>query len=385
MSKSILIIGGPGILSSAVVDKCIDQGFDVTMMNRGNNALYTNPNAKIIVCDARNIEQVCEKIKNLHFDVVVDFIVFTKDQLELSLSLFGDIAKQYVFISSAQVYNTTVKKILNENDDTPQPLWSYSVNKDICEKFLQSYCELNHINYTIVRPGVNYDNRRIPYGMSPAIGMHYTMVARILAGKPIVTWNGGNNKLNLTRVEDFASGIVGLLGNTKAYNNSFNVVGDFVYTWHQVLDIIGEVLGSRVKTVDIQLEKYASELALWDKEMLLGGRSFDLICSNDKLKSICPSFHSTIDLKTGVRKTLDWYKNNNYYKGFDYRWDAEQDRIINKYSAREHKLKYVEYSQTKPARRLLNYSIYQCSYYKNSTMKSIFWRVIRKILTIILK
>lgn len=52
MNKSVLIIGGSGILSSAVVDKCIEKGYDVTMINRGNNKLYTNSNAKIIIWDA---------------------------------------------------------------------------------------------------------------------------------------------------------------------------------------------------------------------------------------------------------------------------------------------------------------------------------------------
>lgn len=379
MNKSVLIIGGTGILSSAVVDKCIEKGYDVTMINRGNNKLYTNSKAKIIICDARNAEEVREKIDNLHFDVVIDFIIISKEQLETSLYLFGNIADQYVFISSAQVYNTSQTKVLEESDETPQPLWSYSVNKDICEKYLRSYCHKQHINYTIIRPGVNYDNRRLPYGMSPSPGMHYTMAARILAGKPIITWNGGNNRLNLTRVEDFAIGIIGLLGNTKAYNECFNVVGDYIYTWNQVLETLGNILGIPVKTMDIQIDKYANELVIEDKEMLIGGRSNDLVCSNEKLKSICPTFHSSINLKEGMSKTIEWYKQNNFYQGFDYRWDAEQDRIISKYSANKQG-GYVAYSHTNAKEDIYNRCQYYVSFYKDNKLKQLFWRVIRKCL-----
>lgn len=374
----VLIIGGSGILSSAVVDSCIAKGYNVTMINRGNNKKYINPNAKIILCDARNPQQVKQKVANLHFDVVLDFIVFTQTQLEQSLALFGHIADQYVFISSAQVYNTSVQKVLNENDATPQPLWSYSTNKEACEKFLRVFCKENKINYTIIRPGVNYDNRRIPYGMYPQIGMHYTMIARILAGKPIITWHNGQNKLNLTRVEDFANGLVALLGNEKAYGETFNVVGDFVYTWRQVLDTLEKILECPVEKVDIPLNEYANELCEDEREMLLGGRACDLVCSNNKLKSIVPSFASVIELEKGIRMTLEWYKENNYYWGFDYRWDAEQDRIINKYTNQSGQ--YVVYQKGNKIESLANRCTYEIEYNKSFGIRLIFWKCIRKFI-----
>ncbi len=376
----ILIIGGSGILSSAVVDQCIDRGYNVTMMNRGNNSAYTNESANLIICDARDESAVRTKMSGKHFDVVIDFIVFNLEQLKRSLSLFGNIADQYIFISSAQAYNTSIQKEHVETDETPQPLWSYSVNKDICEKYLQSYCKEHRINYTIVRPGVNYDNRRIPYGMYPPIGKHWTIVARILAGKPIITWNNGENKLNLTRVEDFASGMVGLLGNPKAYNECFNVVGDYIYSWKQVLEILEKLLHVPVKTVDLPLSLYAGELEKEDKEMLLGGRACDLVCSNTKLKSVVPEFHSTINLEKGIQMTLDWYRNNDYYQGFDYRWDAEQDRIIKNHSAIRFNGGFRDYSSTSPLVCLSNRSTYNIEFFKNNKLMLTFWKMVRRFI-----
>ena len=378
MSKSILIIGGTGVLSAAVVDCCVVQGHDVTMINRGNNEAYINPAAKVILCDARNSQLVKQKIAHLHFDVVLDFIVFTKEQLEQSLAIFGYITDQYIFISSAQVYNTSVQKIFEENDETPQPLWSYSSDKDICEKYLRAYCREHQINYTIIRPGVNYDNRRIPYGMYPPMGMHYTIIARILAGKPIITWNNGLNKLNLTRVEDFAAGLVGLLGNPKAYNETFNVVGDFVYTWQQVLDVLEKILNVPVLTVDIPLNLYANELKVSDREMLLGGRACDLVCSNKKLKSIVHDFNPSIELEQGIRMTLDWYKENNYYRGFDYKWDAEQDRIIKELAGID--VGYKSYSSNRDIHRLYDFCVYKSHYYRNNSVKGLFYKIVHKII-----
>lgn len=375
--QKVLIIGGSGILSSAVVDACIEKGYDVTMMNRGNNSAYTNPKARLIICDVNNEDDVRLKTKDLHFDVVIDFIVYNLEQLKRSLSLFGHIANQYIFISSAQVYNTSIQKEHIETDETPQKLWKYSVNKDICEHYLREYCTSEHINYTIIRPGVNYDNRRIPYGMYPPIGMHWTMIARILAGKPIITWNKGRNRLNLTRVEDFAKGVVGILGNKKAYNESFNVCGDYVYSWQQVLNVLGENIGRPVATIDVPLEDYAKELKPGDREMLLGGRACDLVCSNKKLKSILPDYRSAIDLKEGISKIIEWYSANNYYQGFDYRWDAEQDRIIKKIGDKKYKGGYVAYSKERWLAALANKCNYMIEYHKANKLNLLFWKSVR--------
>lgn len=376
--KKVLIIGGTGILSAAVVDACISHGFEVTMMNRGNKMGDVNPNAKLIICDARDEEQVKQKLQGMYFDVVIDFIVFNLEQLKKSLNLFGGHAKQYIFISSAQVYNTNISKVLEETDSTPQPLWQYSINKDKCEKYLRDYALKNHINYTIIRPGVNYDNYRIPYGIVPPYGKHWTIVERILAGKPIITWNDGNNKLNLTRVEDFAEGVVTLLGNDKAYNECYNVVGDYIYSWREVLETLGRILETTVKTIDLPLQEYARELSPDNRERLLGGRANDLVCSNAKLKSISPIYKSTIPLETGIRMTIDGYKANNYYDGIDYKWDAEQDRIIHKLSTGKYNGKYLSYSHLNYITRFHNKCTWKIEYYAQNKVMKLVWKAVRK-------
>lgn len=345
----LLIIGGTGILSTAVVSEAIAKGIDVTVVNRGKNKRFSNPNAETIIGDMRNNpQQVKAQLEGRHFDTVIDFIIWTEDQLKLSLSMFSQLADQYVFISSAQAYNTSVKGVLSEDSEMIQSLWQYSVNKCKAEDYLKSYSQQHGVNYTIIRPGVNYGSTRIPYGMFPAIGSHWTLVERIKAGKYIPTWNNGENRLNLTRVEDFAQGLVGLVGNKAAYNEDFNICGDHIHTWKEVLDVLGELLGTKVKTIDIPVEEYAAGLKGDEKEGLLGGRAQDLVCSNEKMKKAVPYFETKYDLKTGIKMTLDAYKQNGYYNGIDYYYEGKTDRIINKYLAKNNsnvpKQKFVHYN-----------------------------------------
>ena len=327
---NILIIGGTGILSTSVVSECVRRGYSVTMLNRGKRKAFINRDVELIKCDVNDRNQVECLLKDRIFDVVIDFLCYDERQVENSVSLFGNKAKQYVFISSAQVYNTSSNQILTEESEKPQPLWSYSVNKYIAENKVVDLCKERDIHYTIIRPGVNYDNTRIPYGIYPPMGQHWTICNRILNNKPIITWNGGQNRLNLTRSEDFARGVAGLLGNEKAYDEAFNVVGDNIYSWIDVLNALEKYLNHKVITIDIPVNFYVSNLSV-DGEALLGGRSNNLICSNQKLKSVCPDFFTQFDLESGVKMTLDYYKANNYLSGYSSEYDGETDRIICKY------------------------------------------------------
>ena len=60
---NILIIGGTGILSTAVVNSCVEKGYSVTMINRGNRSNQIHPKAKLIKCDVRDTSQL-ENITN---------------------------------------------------------------------------------------------------------------------------------------------------------------------------------------------------------------------------------------------------------------------------------------------------------------------------------
>ncbi|MDD5990057.1 MAG: NAD-dependent epimerase/dehydratase family protein [Paludibacteraceae bacterium] len=346
--KEILIIGGSGVLSTAVVGLCIDNGWNVTMINRGRNTQWLNPKATLIKSDVNDDERIKAALGDRHFDVCIDFIIFTKDQLVHSLGLFGRVADQYVMISSAQVYNTNMKGWLDEDSETPQKVWRYSVNKEESEKYLRDYCEKEGVHYTIIRPGVNYDNRRIPYGMGPQMGAYWTMIERIKHGKPIILWDGGKNKLNLTRVEDFASGLFGLLGKEEAYNNTFNVVGDYVYTWKEVCDELEKILGLPVKTIDVSTDFYATYLTGERKEMLIGGRACDLCCSNKRLKEVVTDYRAKYDLHEGLKLTVDYMNAHPTEQWIDYMWEMEQDYVIKQYLKSTHQPK-------DPSLRFVNY------------------------------
>lgn len=378
----ILLIGGTGVLSSAITTEAIKQGFDVTMINRGSRKI---PNGvTLIQSDYTHYDYIESQLKDHFFDAVVDFLCYSDKATTHSFKLYSKYTKQYFFISTCAVYNTAMGGIMSEDGPKELPIWNYSVEKWASEQHLRSLASKSDCSYTIIRPCVTYGDTRIPYGITPTYGYHWTLCSRILAGKPIIRWNNGITRCNMTRVEDFAVGMVGLIGNPKAYNEDFNICGDEMPSFNDVLNVLEKLLNHKVKVVDITPEFYAKECPTRAGE-ILGGRSIDSLNSNEKIKDAVPAFNQTIGLEEGIKKTLDAYISQDYQRGIDWVFDADTDRIIRKWcklkgiSNKELKIGFVDYlgTATKDDKRT-----YLLEYYKgNPIVKLINFslRVLRKI------
>lgn len=369
---NILVIGGTGVLSSAVVSEALKRGFEVTMINRGNRPIPQK--VRLIKSDKNNMDYISKQLGNSRYTAVIDFLCYSEPSTTLSFNFYKKYTKQYFFISSCAVYDTRLGEICTENSPKVLPIWNYSKNKWASEQHLIKLAKGTDTNYTIIRPGVTYGETRIPYGISPKYGYHWTLAARILAGKPIIRWNGGENKCNMTRVEDFAVGVVGLIGNPQAYNEAFNVCGNECPSFNDVLEAMSNYLGKQYIAFDISSKDYAREIPNRAGE-LLGGRSINAINSNEKIKTVVPSFHQTILLKEGVNMTLDAYKAKDYQFGIDWEFDAETDRIIRKYSHNHkgYKTDFFDYLGNATYKEKIKY-------YRTKFKNNLFMRIINRCL-----
>jgi nucleoside-diphosphate-sugar epimerase len=386
----LLLVGGTGVLSTAITQEALKKNIEIFMVNRGNRMELIPSDIHLLKADIKDKKKVLSLLSNMHFDAVIDCICYTEKDIEYSFNLFKDKIDQYIFISSCAVYNTAICSLCEEDSPKVLPVWEYSVNKNKCEEFLINLANANRTNYTIIRPAVTYGNTRIPYGITPPYGYHWTLVERILHGKPVITWNNGEVNCNITHVDDFAVGVVGLLGNQQAYNEAFNIVGDESPSWKEVLDILSNLLNTEIKTIDIPSEYYAKEIPSRKGE-ILGGRSISAVCSNKKIKSAVKDFKQNISLKDGLKRTIDFYKSHNYIYGIDYSFDADTDRIIEKYakkngiSTKDMNLHFIDYFYDNNPNDRFNYFI---SKNKDVVVIKLFIllkRIVKKVIKILFK
>ena len=81
MKKRALFIGGTGTISTAVVKRLINElDWEVWVLNRGNRQGVLPEGVNLITADINDEKTVLEKIGDMTFDCVCEFIGFTADQ-----------------------------------------------------------------------------------------------------------------------------------------------------------------------------------------------------------------------------------------------------------------------------------------------------------------
>lgn len=249
----VLFIGGTGVISSACVELAVARGIEVILLNRGQTARPIPGGVTVLRGDIRDKETVHQLLKNVTFDVVVDWIAFTPDHIETDLELFRGRTKQFVFISSASAYQTPpVSLPITESTPLRNPYWAYSRAKIACEERLMAAYRQEGFPVTIVRPSHTYDATLLP--------MHggYTVLHRMKQGKKVIVHGDGTSLRTLTHHRDFAKGFVGLLGNLHAIGEAVHITSDEVLTWNQIFEMVATAANVRVDMIHIPSELTAS-------------------------------------------------------------------------------------------------------------------------------
>lgn len=323
----VLFIGGTGNISTSVSKLAIAQGIELYILNRGQRKVDI-PGAHTIQADIHKPDEVRAALAGMKFDSVVNWIAFVPGDIEQDIALFRGITRQYVFISSASVYQKPpTYPIFTESTPLYNPYWQYSRNKIACEDLLNKAYREEHFPITIVRPSHTYDTI-LPVAVGG--GGKYTIPDRILKGLPIIIHGDGSSLWVVTHAEDFAKGFVPLLGNPQAIGHPFHITSDELLTWNQIHTIIAHALGVEPNIIHIPTDfiaKVQPDMA----DGLIGDKSWSVIFDNSKIKTFVPGFKATIPFYEGVRRTLAWFDADPSRKAVDDAANATIDRIIEAY------------------------------------------------------
>lgn len=152
-----LFIGGTGVISTAVGALALARGWELTLLNRGTNAARAPRGARVLTADIHDEAAVKAALGDERFDVAVDFIAFTEEDVQRDVRLFAGRAAQYIFISSASAYQKPVAALpITESTPLANPYWQYSRDKIACENFLMERYREEGFPVTIVRPSHTY-------------------------------------------------------------------------------------------------------------------------------------------------------------------------------------------------------------------------------------
>jgi len=299
----VLFIGGTGNISTSVSRLCVQKGIDLYLLNRGTRNVEID-GAKVINGDI-NSPGINELLRNHLWDSVVNWIAFTKEDVQRDINLFSGKTKQYIFISSASAYQKPpLSPFITESTPLYNPYWEYSRNKILCEDTLTEAYRSSAFPVVIVRPSHTYDTViPVPFGG----WTEYTVVDRIKKGKKIFIHGDGTSLWVVTHASDFANGFIGLIGHQQAAGNAFHITSDEVLTWNQIYEAIGEAAGAKPDVVHIPSD-FLSEFDSTLTGGYLGDKSHSVIFDNTKIKTYVPGYKAVIPFKEGIKKTLQWFE-----------------------------------------------------------------------------
>jgi len=325
-----LLIGGTGTISTAItnlVSKAPE--WELYLLNRGSRSSEVPTNVKTITADINDESRVSEAIKGIHFDVVCEFIGFTTEQLERDFRIFKGKCGQYIFISSASAYQKPLSSpYITEGTPLSNPYWEYSRNKITCENLLMNYYREEGFPITIVRPSHTYMERSLPVAVHGANGS-YQVIKRMLEGKPVIIPGDGTTLWTVTHNTDFAKAFVGLMGNSHAIGEVFQITSDENLTWNQIHQIIANALGVELKAYHVPSAFLAAVGKQYDLEGgLIGDKAHTVIFDNTKLKRAVPGFVATMRFDRGARLAVDYILKHQECQKEDPEFDAWCDRII---------------------------------------------------------
>jgi nucleoside-diphosphate-sugar epimerase len=318
----VLFIGGSGNISSMCSKAAVAAGMELILLNRGESTRLRNPEAyPAIKADIGNVEQAAKALRGLDFDAVVDWIAYDKPDVERDIGLFKGHTKQFIFISTASAYQRPLSHpVITEGTPLRNVYWEYSRKKIACETRLMEAYREEGFPVTIVRPSHTYNTIvPIPVGRS-----NYTVPRRMLDGKSIIVPGDGSSLWTVTHAEDFAKGLVGLIGNMRAIGHAFHITSDEILTWNQIIETLADALGVKANILHMP----SDFISRFDEEIrgsLLGDKSWSVIFDNSKIKSFVPQFKATIPFSEGIRRTLAWFDEDERRKQIDEKSDKLMD------------------------------------------------------------
>lgn len=292
----LLVIGGSYFLGRVFVMQTAKE-HDITLVNRGTLSMESF-GVQQIKGDRRDAA-VWQGIKE-DFDVVIDFCAYEKGDISTVLRHIRGKVKQYIFISTLDVYRRGQKIVKTEEapfEDRvfPGEAGAYIAGKVALERELREECLSAGVDYTVLRPAFIYG----AFNYAPRESAYIQLMVQNRILPRIVDAAG---RFQFVYVKDAAEAVIKCLLNEKAYGKSFNLCQDRILTYDEFYEELKAV--SDVELTEVYFTLQEAE----DKGILLPFPTQEKeLCSNERSKYELGMKY--LDFSEGMARTYRAFRN----------------------------------------------------------------------------
>jgi UDP-glucose 4-epimerase len=222
-TKTAVVTGGAGFIGSHVVDRLVEDGYRVTVIDDLSSGKRENlpPGVELVVADVTS-DASAEAIQNatpelvVHTAAQISVSVSTREPLmDARINVLGTVnileaarisgTKKFVFFSSGgMVYGQPEDLPVSESQPTG-PENPYGTSKLAGEEYLAMYRRAFGFESTVLRLANVYGPRQDPHGEAGVVAI---FVRAMLAGKPITIFGDGKDQRDYVYVSDVVDAVM---------------------------------------------------------------------------------------------------------------------------------------------------------------------------------
>ncbi len=235
----VLILGGDGLIGTAIARQLVGGGHRVTVLRRGAPSADDH-GVRTIRGDRDRRDDLVAARDAATYDAVIDMICFDAARAESAVEVFGGAVPQWIHCSTVDVYRKdTGRYPLRENAErAARPTFPYAVGKIGAELALERAAASGAFALTLIRPAATYAGGAVaPFG---SFGL---MLERVRDGRPVILPGDGSSIWTAAHRDDVAAAFVGAVGNPVAFDRAYHVAGEELLTWREYWRTLGRAVG----------------------------------------------------------------------------------------------------------------------------------------------
>jgi nucleoside-diphosphate-sugar epimerase len=235
----VFIIGGTGLISTAIREHLALRGDSVVLFNRGMSPLRGPAPERLLQGDRNDEPALSEALRREKPDAVIDMVAYAPDQARALLRACEGQTPQVLVCSTVCVYGGPMTKLPATDDEPHRPVGDYGRNKSIIEGLVLGW-EGAGRHGTVIRPSFTTGEGATASGLV----FDDSTVDRLRKGLPVVVLDDGRAAWAIAHVSDVARAFVGALGNPRAYGQAYHVTSDEHTDWNGVFGALAEAAGA---------------------------------------------------------------------------------------------------------------------------------------------
>ena len=326
----VLIIGGTGLISTAITRELVARGEQVTLYNRGQTTPSTEiPEnaAGMIAGDRTDAPRFAADMAAAGpFDCAIDMVCYAPEEAEGAVAALRGRVGHYVFCSTVDVYTKPAPAypIREDAPRVPRPSFPYAYKKRQCEAIVEAAHATGNFPTTIIRPAYTYGEGR---GMLSTFGGGPDYLGRLRAGRPIIVHGDGMSLWGACHRDDVAHAFAHAAGNRQTFGRAYHVTGEEWLPWDvyhaQVAAAMDAPLPTLVHIPADLLAQAVPEHGTITHENFQYDNIFDNAAARADL-----DFRYTVSVADGVRRIVAWLDARDRIPAPSADADDWEDRLI---------------------------------------------------------